>query len=106
MNTDYEGGTTYSYSTKPEAIPYFLNNLHKYMIKTVSCGDNFSIAVSNIGQVFGWGDNTFSQLAIDNSTSNSVHQSESGNNFFSYEPVKIKCFQNSKHIFEGINVEE
>ena len=103
MNNESEEVLSYRY--KPEAIPYFNNHLHKFQVNKISWGDDFTIAVTKNGKLYGWGDNTYHQLALDNSTSSLVYHTESWDNSFVLEPVEIKWIQNTKQGFEKITEE-
>ena len=51
--------------TRPQQIP-FLENV---TIVDVSCGDGFTIALSDCGVVYAWGNNTDAQLGLDTAVS-------------------------------------
>jgi hypothetical protein len=102
---NFETGESFSYWQFPDEVPFFSKNIHTTIVTKISCGDNFTIAGTSSGKLYGWGDNTFNQLGIPNTTEN-IHESFDSLSKFSVEPILIKCFQNSKQIFSGIMEEE
>ena len=59
-NSGQVGNSTYGLSITPKFI---LSN-----IGCISCGDNFTMAVTRNGKVYGWGSNDVGQLGINNSS--------------------------------------
>lgn len=57
-NNSQVGNSTNFLSTTPKLV---LSN-----VVCISCGDNFTMAVTRNGKVYGWGSNDFGQLGIDN----------------------------------------
>lgn len=76
------------YKTKPTLMIGLLN----IRIVRISCGDSFSMALTDNGQVYSWGDDTFGQLGTVNSY-NRTSNNGSGNRFFNV-PCKITALEN------------
>lgn len=49
--------------------------------------------------MYGWGDNTLSQLGMRNDKSHLATYSESENSYFVQTPVPISCFSSDKTMF-------
>ncbi len=47
-------------------LPVRVEGLDPNYITAISCGDNYSLVLTENGLVYGWGDNRFGQLGIDN----------------------------------------
>ena len=93
---NFETGEIFNYLNTPEPIPFFLKNNRTILINEVSWGNDFTIALTTAGKLYGWGDNTFSQLGINNQTSSFVSQTLDENKFFVDEPIQISCLIDAK----------
>lgn len=89
---NFETGDFYSYTYSPEIVPFFHKNNRSLLITKVSWGNNFTVVVTSSGKLYGWGDNTFNQLAIDNDKSPIIHESDQNRQFYVEEPVPINCY--------------
>ena len=54
-----------SSSQRPQQIPF----LESVVVVDVSCGEGFTIALTDCGVVFAWGNNTDDRLGLDTSVS-------------------------------------
>ncbi|CAD2092065.1 UVB-resistance protein UVR8 homologue, putative [Plasmodium vinckei brucechwatti] len=73
-----------------EEIDYFVNN--NIIIKDIACGNSFSAALSNNGEVYVWGRNDYGQLGIENSIGDLYSHEVYPNKvkYFEIENIKIK----------------
>ena len=58
-------GTAASFNQRPQQIPF----LESVVVVDVSCGEGFTIALTDCGVVFAWGNNTDDRLGLDTSVS-------------------------------------
>ena len=75
-----------SISIIPEIIPTFIHELvvsNKHIVQ-ITCGDSFSIALSNLGEVYSWGNGPEGQLGL-------------GDIRFTYEPTVFMLVVVSMH---------
>ena len=100
MKTEYNNktGDYFEYSNAPEIVPFFYKN-NRLLISAISCGSNFTVALTSAGKMYGWGDNTHYQLAVENSTSPLVTISDEGSKYYIREPLEISCFHISNQLY-------
>ena len=103
---NFETGEIFNYINTPEPIPFFLKNNRSILISEISCGNDFTIALTTAGKLYGWGDNTFNQLGVNNQTSSIISQSQDEGKFFIEEPVQISWMIDSKRDLANISKEE
>jgi alpha-tubulin suppressor-like RCC1 family protein len=96
---NFETGEMFEYSNSPNSVPFFHKNNHSMIVTQISCGDNFTIALTSGGKMFGWGDNSYCQLGMKNDKSHLVTFSESENSYYMQTPNPISCFSSDKTIF-------
>ena len=56
---------TASFNQRPQQIPF----LESVVVVDVSCGEGYTIALTDCGVVFAWGNNTDDRLGLDTSVS-------------------------------------
>jgi alpha-tubulin suppressor-like RCC1 family protein len=61
-----ESGQIANESFENQLIPIIVNHFDGQHIKQISCGCLHSMALTENGQVFNWGDNRFGQLGVGN----------------------------------------
>lgn len=86
-------------NNKLDAIPNFgiINNFHMEKIIDIACGWNHSFALTDCGEIYGWGSNQYGQLGLKQShCDNSI-----GNKYISV-PIKIRIEFKVKKIAAGL----
>ncbi|CRH00584.1 guanidine nucleotide exchange factor, putative [Plasmodium relictum] len=86
-NKDGELGNGKYNLNKKFSIPIFIDVSVKKIIK-IACGNNYVLALSEVGDVYGWGKNDKSQLGI-------------GIIKDCYEPIHVKSLSNVINIYAG-----
>ena len=61
----FEGQLGIARHTTIVSTPRYVKSLHKYKISSIACGDLHSLALSERGELLGWGGNMQGQLALE-----------------------------------------